>query len=198
MQTQPEIICKEPEYLPYSTDIANDFIKFFEGRYIDKKNNMHRAYLDPVGVWTVGYGHVIIVNGKMCVGVNSKKKGIIVANFESLPINMQFLSEEAANDMLARDLRYYYNKIIKMVKYSLNNYEIAALMSFCYNVGLGNFRISRLFRLINYNQFGDEYYDSIMEAFLRFNKAGGMIFKGLTKRRIAECRLFYGQYLLPR
>jgi lysozyme len=65
-----------------------------------------------------------------------------------------------------------------------NSNQIAALLSFIYNVGIGNYKISTLRKKINKG----EYYEASLE-FAKWNKANGKVMNGLTKRRKAEANL---------
>lgn len=63
--------------------------------------------------------------------------------------------------------------------------RLAAVVSFAYNVGLGNLKISILRKKINQKD-----WIGASEQFKRWNKAGGKIMKGLTRRRAAEAKMF--------
>ena len=71
------------------------------------------------------------------------------------------------------------------VKVPLNPNQFGALTSFTYNLGAGNLRSSTLLRKLN---AGD--YAGAAAEFARWNKAGGKVLKGLTRRRAAERALF--------
>lgn len=66
--------------------------------------------------------------------------------------------------------------------------RLAAVVSFAYNCGLRNLQISTLRRKIN----AGEWYDASLE-FKKWNKAAGRVMRGLTRRRLAEARLFMSQ-----
>ncbi len=74
------------------------------------------------------------------------------------------------------------------VKVPLAQHEFDALVAFAYNVGLGAFRKSTLLRLLNK---GDKA--SAAKQFDRWNKAGGKMLAGLTRRRAAERAMFEGK-----
>jgi GH24 family phage-related lysozyme (muramidase) len=57
----------------------------------------------------------------------------------------------------------------------------AAILSFCYNCGLGNYRISTLRRRVN-----EEDWSGASEEIKKWNKAQGIVLAGLTRRRSAE------------
>lgn len=63
--------------------------------------------------------------------------------------------------------------------------QFDALVSFAYNVGIGNLRSSTLLRL---HKAGD--YTGAQGQFARWNKAAGKVLAGLTRRRAAEAALY--------
>jgi GH24 family phage-related lysozyme (muramidase) len=67
----------------------------------------------------------------------------------------------------------------------LSSEKLAALTDFVFNVGPGNFRISTMLKMINRGDIKEA-----ANQFPRWNKAGGIIFKGLTRRRLVEKELY--------
>lgn len=59
--------------------------------------------------------------------------------------------------------------------------RIAALTSFAYNCGLGNYRISTLRRRVNQRDWAEAAREIV-----KWNKAAGRVMAGLTRRRAAE------------
>ncbi len=59
--------------------------------------------------------------------------------------------------------------------------RLAAIISFCYNCGLGNYRISTLRKRVNQGDWNGAY-----EEIQKWNKAQGIVLNGLTRRRLAE------------
>jgi GH24 family phage-related lysozyme (muramidase) len=59
--------------------------------------------------------------------------------------------------------------------------RLAAIISFCYNCGLGNYRISTLRKRVNSGDWEGAY-----EEIQKWNKAQGIVLGGLTRRRKAE------------
>lgn len=120
------------------------------------------AYLCPAGVWTIGYGHTAgVVKG------------------QTLP------SKEAAKALLKEDLKKYggyVNECVKkgLIRFSLNQNQFDALTSFCYNCGNGSLR-----KLVTDRDVGE-----IADKMLLYNKGGGKVLPGLTKRREEERALF--------
>lgn len=62
-----------------------------------------------------------------------------------------------------------------------NSLRIAAVLSWVYNLGLGNYRISTFKKRIDCKEWEGAY-----EECLKWNKAKGKVMKGLTRRRMAE------------
>jgi lysozyme len=71
------------------------------------------------------------------------------------------------------------------VKIHLTDDEKAALISFTYNVGRGNFDHSTLLKKLN---AGD--IEGAAKEFLKWNLAAGKVMAGLTKRRSGEMAEF--------
>lgn len=122
-----------------------------------------KSYQDSVGVWTIGYGTTR--------GITS---GMAITN-------------EQAERMLMNDIGRFEPEIERLVKVVLNQVQWDALMSFTYNLGAANLGSSTLLKLLN---AGD--YAGAAEQFPRWNKAGGQVLAGLTKRRAAERAMFLG------
>ncbi|MGX9858307.1 lysozyme [Enterobacter hormaechei subsp. steigerwaltii] len=124
------------------------------------------AYQDSVGVWTIGYGWTQPVNGK--------------------PIRAGMtIKQETAERLLKTGLVSYESDVSRLVKVGLNQDQFDALVSFTYNLGARSLSTSTLLRKLN---AGD--YAGAADEFLRWNKAGGKVLNGLTRRREAERALF--------
>lgn len=140
-----------------------------DGIALIKKFEGYRAkpYQDAVGLWTVGYGH-LIGDGKT-----------LPASY-----NKTFTLDEI-NALLIADLKRFERGIAMLVSVPLAQCEFDALVSFSFNLGLGAFQRSTLRQKLNR---GDRR--GAMESLLKYNKAGGKELKGLKLRREAEARLF--------
>lgn len=119
------------------------------------------AYKCPAGVWTIGYGHT--------AGV---KPG-------------QTISKEKATEMLTSDLKKYgdyVNDCVKrgMIRFSLNQNQFDALTSFTYNCGPGCLQ----------NLVSGNSAKTVADKLLLYNKGGGKVLPGLTRRREEERKLF--------
>jgi len=120
------------------------------------------SYYDLKGVLTIGYGHT---------GMDVYKG--------------QVISEERALLLFKNDLSFFEKGILESVTVSLNENEFSALVSFTYNIGLGNFRSSTLLFFLNQ---GERSLSA--NQFLRWNHVNGIPIRGLTLRRYAEKALF--------
>lgn len=134
-------------------------IKSFEGW-------RSKAYKDSVGVWTIGYGHTSM------------------AGSPKVTPNMVITKEEGER-ILKKDLKKYEKAVLDSVKVKLSQEQFDALVSFCYNVGPGNFRKSSVLRFVNARRFSD-----VPSRLMLWNKAGGRVLRGLTRRRAAEGELW--------
>ena len=135
-----------------------NLIKFFEGLRTT-------AYLDSVGVPTIGYGHT---------------KGVKLG---------MMITETKAEELLKKDLEYFEKKVEQLVKAHLAQNEFDALVSFTFNLGEGNLAKSTLLKKLN-DLDNPRPMTEIADEFLKWNKAGGKVLHGLTKRRIAEREMF--------
>ncbi|HFR3118965.1 TPA: lysozyme [Enterobacter roggenkampii] len=124
------------------------------------------AYQDSVGVWTIGYGWTQPVDGK--------------------PIRAGMtIKQETAERLLKTGLVSYESDVSRLVKVGMTQGQFDALVSFTYNLGPRSLSTSTLLRKLN---AGD--YAGAADEFLRWNKAGGKVLNGLTRRREAERALF--------
>jgi GH24 family phage-related lysozyme (muramidase) len=89
------------------------------------------------------------------------------------------------DEMLAKDLGSFEAGVRRLCPDGLTPGRFGALVSFAFNVGLGNLQRSTL--RMKHNR-GD--YDGAAEAFLDWTKAGGKVLKGLVTRRNDERALY--------
>lgn len=123
------------------------------------------AYKCPAGIWTIGYGSTMI-------------DGVPV-------VEGQVIIRQKALDDLYQRVAELAKQIDKLVDVDLTNNQLNALIDFCYNLGIGNFRLSALLKKLN-----QENYQGAADELLRWNKSGGKVLPGLTRRREAERDLF--------
>lgn len=136
-------------------------IKFFE-------SFRAKAYKDPVGIWTIGYGTTKIYGSPVVEGME--------------------INELVAIALMRGDLQEPLQIIERHVRVPLKQNQIDALASFIYNIGSGNFLDSSLLKVINTNK------PVVEDLFTRWNKGtidGKLVtLDGLTKRRKREFRLY--------
>lgn len=95
------------------------------------------------------------------------------------------ITQEEADHKLEINLNKAFSSVTRLVKIALHPEQVAALIDFAFNLGAGNLQISTMLRLINR---GEPLLAA--EEFAKWNKAGGIVQKGLTRRRLAEKKLF--------
>jgi lysozyme len=94
-------------------------------------------------------------------------------------------TQEEADQRLVEDLSIFETRVKRLLLLDPTPNQLAALVSFAYNVGTHNLRESTLLRLFN---AGD--MQGAADQFPRWNKANGKVLPGLVVRRDAERRLF--------
>jgi lysozyme len=141
------------------TDEGLDLIKQFEGFRT-------AAYRDPVGVWTIGYGHTSMA------GEPAVAAGLVV-------------TEAEASEILARDVALFAKGVRQLLRIDVTDGQFSALVSFAYNVGLGALKKSSVLTAVNARDFA-----AVPRRLQLWTKAGGHVLPGLVKRRAAEAALF--------
>ena len=127
-----------------------------------------KAYLCPANVPTIGYGTIRYPNGEKV------KLG-------------DTCTPEQAETYLKHDVKVFEQGVDAMCRDDINQNQFDSLVSFAYNLGLGNLKSSTLLKKVNANP-NDL---TIKNEFLRWNKAGGKVLEGLTRRRKAEAELYF-------
>jgi lysozyme len=136
-----------------------DLLKSFEGLRL-------KTYKCSAGVDTIGYGHTSMAGEpKVTPGMT--------------------ITEQEAEDILARDIGKYEEAVDKAITVAMTGNQNAAMTSLCYNIGPANFAKSSVVRHHN-----EGHHDQAAAAFLMWNKAAGKVLAGLTRRREAEKKLY--------
>ena len=99
------------------------------------------------------------------------------------------ISEAIAEQFLKDDTQVYYSCVTRRVSDICNANQIAALTSFCYNVGIDAFCKSTLLKVIKQNSNNVE---SIKTEFMKWVHGGGKVLPGLVKRREEEFVVYCG------
>ena len=129
-----------------------------------------KPYLCPAGVPTIGYGATYYPDGRR-------------VTMADRPV-----SEADATAMLRSMLASYEAGVSRYVQVPLTQGQFDALVSFAYNLGLSALKGSTLLRLVNARD-----YAGAAAQFGRWNRAGGKVLPGLTRRREAERVMFLGR-----
>lgn len=137
-----------------------ELVKHFESLFL-------AAYRDPVGIWTIGYGHTGLQH----------RDGTVRAGRE--------VTEAEALELLAYDMRQFEARVSALITIALSDDQFAALVSFDFNTG--GLHSSTLRRVLNAGDFW-----AATNQFERWDKAGGKVLRGLTRRRQSERNLFCG------
>lgn len=139
-------------------------VKSLEG-FVDKPSP------DPIGLPTVGYGH-------LC-----KSKGCTEVPFP-FP-----LTHDTASQLLQLDFKpaaqCVNNDVSSNIK--LNDNQYGALVSWGFNVGCGNVKSSTLVKRLN---AGEDPNTVAAQELPQWNKGGGKVLPGLVTRRAKEVKLF--------
>lgn len=125
-----------------------------------------KAYYYPAGVLTIGYGHT---------GTNVQGQALQESDTVTQEQAMQLLNE----DIL------WAEKAVNKQSLELSQNQFDALVSFVFNVGANAFAHSTLLKKLKAGDF-----EGAADEFLRWNKAGGKVLRGLTVRRETERKLF--------
>ena len=139
-------------------------IKHFEQCHTKISGGKVKAYKDPVGIPTIGYGHI---------------KGVHMGMVITLA---------QAEQMLLDDVKIYEAGVKKYIRVPLTQDQFDALTSFAFNLGVGALQQSTLRKLLNKGN-----YEAAAREFPKWCKAGGRKLKGLERRRFAERFLFLGK-----
>jgi lysozyme len=140
-----------------------DLVKRWEGLKLE-------AYLDPIGIWTIGYGH-------------SERAG-----YGPVPEAGMKITQEEAEALLAEGLQRFAQGVAPLLKREPTENQFGAMVSLAYNIGVGAFSRSTCLKRFN---AGD--MEGAAEALTWFNKAGGKTLRGLVRRREEERDLFLSE-----
>jgi lysozyme len=166
-------------------DEAVQLIKSFEGIPDGDPSTVNiDAYFDPVGIWTIGWGHAIADGTGFLRGAHNKAR--------ARQLFPGGITKDQAETLLRGDLIDTAAAVTRLAQVRLNDGQFGALVSFAFNVGIGALGQSSLLRRLN---AGD--YAGAAEQFLVWDKGrvNGVLQKlrGLTRRRRAERSLFLGE-----
>jgi len=148
-----------------------DLMHEFEGCEKKRPDGRFEAYLCPAKVWTIGWGST----GKDPFNGGNIGRGTVWTREQcDLRFEMHLEQFEAA--------------VIRGIgKAPTSQSQFDAMVCLTYNIGAAGFARSSVLRR---HLAGD--FDGAAKAFLMWNKAGGKVLRGLTRRREAEAALYRG------
>lgn len=97
------------------------------------------------------------------------------------------LGDTCTEDQATQWVIDYIEKIDPKITVQLNDNQLGAVASFIYNLGPTKWLSSTLRRKINANPADP----TIAEQFMRWNKSGGKVVRGLTNRRKDEVEVYF-------
>ena len=139
---------------------GRDLIKQFEGCKL-------KAYKCPAGLWTISWGLTFYPDG-----TKVKEDDVI--------------TQQQAEDYFNAIVDDFAKGVDVLVKSNVTANNFSAIVSFAFNVGMGNFRRSTLLRKVNANPKDP----SIRAEFMKWTRANNVVLKGLVRRREAEAKLY--------
>lgn len=146
---------------------------------VHHEGKRNKPYRCPALLFTIGVGHVMYPE-------QAKLPITERMNFQIKPEDNRQYSDEEVYEILQKDLARFVAGVIRLCPDTVKNQShLDALVSFSFNVGLGNLQKSQV--RMKYNR-GD--YEGAMDELLTWNKAGGKVLKGLDNRRKDEKALF--------
>jgi lysozyme len=126
------------------------------------------AYLCPAKVWTIGYGNTRYEDG------SPVKQGDVI-------------TKQRAESLFNNIVTTFERGVKRLVTRTLTDNQFSALVSFAYNLGVGNLQRSTLLRKVNANPNDP----TIRDEFMKWTRAGGKELPGLVRRRKAEADLYF-------
>lgn len=121
----------------------------------------NKAYIDPVGIVTVCFG-------------NTGKEAVLGKSY----------TDDQCLDQMAEDLKQHDKQLMSVVKVPFkSDYQHAAMLSFVYNAGIGNFSSSTMLKKLNAKD-----YDGACQELTKWVYAKKKMLRGLVIRRSVEFR----------
>jgi lysozyme len=147
------------------SNACTKLIQQFEGCAKRLPDGRFAAYPDPGtggDPWTIGWGST---------GPDIRKGTI--------------WTQQQCDDRFAHQMDQFAAKVSALLKSPTTQHQFDAMVSFAYNVGVGNFAGSTLLKLHNVRSYADAALQ-----FAKWNRANHVPMAGLTRRRQAEAALY--------
>ena len=126
------------------------------------------AYLDTLPlepVWTIGHGTTQVDGHPVVAGLSCTR--------------------QQADAWAAADLRSVAEQVLRCVKVTIDDFQLGALASLAYNIGIGHFEHSSVLEALNLG-----FFRPAADRILEYDHAGGQVIDGLITRRARERALF--------
>jgi len=147
-------------------------IKAFEGCH-------NTPYRCPAGLWTIGYGHVLYPD-------QARLKTPERLTYPLKTEHNRVFEYDEIDELLEKDIERFEAGVLRLCPAADDHQShFDAMVSFSFNVGLGNLQSSTLRMQYNRGEI-----ESAADEFLKWDKAGGKVLRGLTRRREAEREFF--------
>jgi GH24 family phage-related lysozyme (muramidase) len=167
---------------------ASEKLKHMLAHHEGKRN---KPYLCPAQIWTIGIGSVLYqeqIRLPIARTPELLAKGAVPMIRKEFPLKQEdnrLWSDDEIYRLLDRDLATFERGVLRLCPNDLNQSRFDSLVSFSFNVGLGNLQRSTI--RMKHNR-GD--FEGAAEAFMQWTKAGGKELPGLVKRRKDEQALY--------
>ena len=151
----------------------------------------NRPYLCPAHIWTIGYGHVLYqeqIRLPMVRPPGKTKADIpmIRSEYPLKPEHNRVWTKQEIDDLFSGDVSGFERGVLRLVPGSIGSQgRFDALVSFSFNVGLGNLQNSSVRIKANRGE-----WMAAADSLLLWNKGGGKVLSGLDRRRKEERALF--------
>lgn len=163
-----------------TSEAGIELMQQFEGYF-------NKPYLCPAAIWTVGWGTVLYHQQiKLPMIRKSGYEGMIRSEYPIKAEDNRLWSKTELVGIFKDELSVFERGVLRLAPTLAGNQsKFDACVALSYNIGLGNFQASTVRQKILRQE-----WDAAADAFLMWNKAGGKVLSGLTRRRIAEKQLF--------
>jgi lysozyme len=169
------------------------------------------VYYENAHVATVGFGHALTTATGQLIDYDvfgKAKADQLAAEAMQRAFGKQSITREEAQALMTRELASYVAAVNKVIDDKTYQCEFDALVSFCYNVGVGNFQSSSVAKLhkagtrkvgtlslsgLCSNSKAKASPTTIPLAFARWSNVNGQWSLGLFRRRLAEVLVYAGK-----
>lgn len=161
-----------------------------------------KPYQDGRGIWTVGWGHALTtVDGKMITDVPGMQMAM------NRIFGGQTITQAQADERFRLDLSVYEKAVVAACKSDFEQSQFDAMVSLCFNCGVGNFGRSSVVTFHNLGKRSFAPYDinilcnqskakkapaDLPQAFTAWSQSNHVWVLGLFRRRVCEVMVYRG------